>query len=157
MVLRRVTAPLPKLVRKERKSPTILYVEDEDTNWEVAELALRDKYDLERAADDRTAFRMLAAKKYDLILMDIQLSGSDLNGIEITEILKDRYLGKLPFYAKGILCLDTPIIFVTAYTARYRKDHLVSVGGDDLIPKPVNFVRLSFAISRLLVRGAMST
>ena len=65
---------------------SILYVEDEDTNWEVTEFALRDRYKLTRAQNSRDAFKLLSSNRYDLILMDIQLSGSELNGIEITRI-----------------------------------------------------------------------
>jgi two-component system sensor histidine kinase BarA len=130
----------------------ILYVEDEDTNWEVTEFALRDRFKLVRAKDDREVFALLAAEKYDLILMDIQLSGSRLSGIEITQILKGNYTKEIPEFAVGITAHDTPIIFVTAYTARYKKDDLLKAGGDDLIAKPVDFVRLSLSMARLMVR-----
>jgi two-component system sensor histidine kinase BarA len=134
---------------------SILYVEDEDMNWELAEFSLRQKYKLTRAASSREAFSLLSKQKFDLILMDIQLSGSDLSGIEITQILKDRYQGTAPAYASTIRCLDTPIIFVTAYTARYSRDDLRKAGGDELVAKPVDFTRLSFAISRLVLREAV--
>lgn len=158
MALKRFTPPAPGSSRKRfGRTQSLLYVEDEDTNWEVAELALRDEFALERARSAEEAFQRLGKKKYDLILMDIQLSGSSLSGIEVTQILKGRYKGDVPAYAEGVRCEQTPIIFVTAYTARYDKKHLVEQGGDDLIAKPVDFVRLSLAISRLLVRGALPT
>ncbi len=158
MALKRFTPPSPGRYKKRfGRTQSLLYVEDEDTNWEVAELALRDEFELERATSAREAFERLANKKYDLILMDIQLSGSSLSGIDVTQILKGQFEGEIPNYAREVRCEDTPIIFVTAYTARYKKEQLVDKGGDDLIAKPVDFVRLSLAISRLLVRGALPT
>jgi DNA-binding response OmpR family regulator len=52
-----------------------------------------------------------------------------------------------------VSCQDAPIIFVTAYMNRYSKPELTEAGGDDVIYKPVDFMRLSLAMSRLLVRG----
>ncbi|MCC6808523.1 MAG: response regulator [Deltaproteobacteria bacterium] len=135
-----------------RKRELLLYVEDEDPNWEVAELGLRDRYEMLRARNAREAFALMEKNEFALVLMDIQLSGSDLNGIEITQILKSLFAGEKPTYARDVSRPELPIIFVTAYTARYNKDMLMKMGGADLISKPVNFTNLSLAISRLLMR-----
>ena len=147
--------PVPKLVEKDGKKQRILYIEDEDSNWDVTKLSLRGRYYLTRASTSEEAFRLLSAEKFDLILMDIQLSGSSLNGIEITQILRGLMnQAKIPNFAQAADCQGARIIFVTAYSARYNKDELLRAGGDDLITKPVDFTRLSLAISRLLVREA---
>ena len=146
--------PVPKPSKTQDGKQQILYVEDEDMNWEVTHLSLRDKFSLTRAASAEEAFALLGKKKFDLILMDIQLSGSALNGIEITQILKGLAAQAAPSFARNADCQGARIIFVTAYSARYTKDELLQAGGDDLITKPVDFTRLSLAISRLLVREA---
>jgi len=146
--------PVPKPSKQKDDKQHILYVEDEDMNWEVTHLSLRDKFSLTRAASAEEAFALLGKQKFDLILMDIQLSGSALNGIEITQILKGLAAQATPSFARGADCQGARIIFVTAYSARYTKDELLQAGGDDLITKPVDFTRLSLAISRLLVREA---
>ena len=146
--------PVPKPSKQKDNKQHILYVEDEDMNWEVTHLSLRDKFSLTRAASAEEAFALLGQQKFDLILMDIQLSGSSLNGIEITQILKGMAAQATPSFARGADCQGARIIFVTAYSARYTKDELMQAGGDDLITKPVDFTRLSLAISRLLVREA---
>ena len=64
-------------------------------------------------------------------------------------------MGSPPDYAAGIRAVSTPIIFVTAYTARYSKAELLEAGGDDLIPKPVNFTHLSLAVARVWARGSI--
>ena len=80
-----------KVESDEADGQEVLYVEDEDVNWEVAELSLRSKFNLTRAKTAQEAFRLLTTKTFRFILMDIQLGGSDFNGIEITQILKGRF------------------------------------------------------------------
>ena len=149
--------PVPKAVEVGDNKQKILYVEDEDTNWDVTQLSLRERYSLTRAATSEEAFELLSHKKFDLILMDIQLSGSELNGIEITRILRGLNRSNVPTFAQNADCQGARIIFVTAYSARYSKTELMEAGGDDLITKPVDFTRLSLAISRLLVREAFDS
>ncbi len=146
--------PLANTGSGAKRNGFILYVEDEDINWELTEVSFRGRYNLHRAKSSREAFELLAKNTYDLILMDIQLSASDLNGIEITQVLRGRYEGQLPHYATRVAATTVPIIFVTAYTARYTKDELIAAGGVDMIPKPVDFVKLSLTITRLILRDA---
>ncbi len=143
--------PGPKTSRSQKKW-RILYVEDEDINWEVTQLALKDHHHIERAKTDFEAFSVLRRNIYDLILMDIQLSGSKLNGIEITRVLKQVDGAPAPSYAQGIDARDTPVVFVTAYTARYTRAELLQAGGNEAAYKPVDFVRLQLVIARLLVK-----
>ena len=119
--------------------PKILYVEDNETNWDITALELRSDYALEWARDSRTVFQKLAEKSFDLILMDIELAGSDLDGVEITRCLRGEKNGDLPDYAKNAVAIETPILFLTAYTARYDKSELVAMGADGVLTKPVNF------------------
>ena len=146
----------PKLSGQDGQSERklVLYVEDEDVNWEVTEFSLRSEYELVRAMTAKEAFEAIKRQSFDIILMDIQLSGSAMNGIEITRALKGLHEGPLPDFAQGIQAPDSTIIFVTAYSARYSKEELSSAGGDDLITKPVDFTRLSLVLSRLVVRNA---
>jgi CheY-like chemotaxis protein len=67
---------------------SVLYVEDEDINWEIAQHELEEEFALSRAIDAREAFRMLSQRSYDVILLDIQLCGSDIDGIQIARLLK---------------------------------------------------------------------
>ena len=134
----------------------VLYVEDEDTNWEVAELSLRGRYDLVRARNARECFELLKKDKYELVLMDIQLSGSELDGVEITNILKGLYKEEAPEFTSGVRLQGAPIVFMTAYAARYSKAELLEAGGDELVTKPVDFTRLALVVSRLMVKNAFA-
>lgn len=143
----------------------ILYVEDEDLIYDVTETALSERYLVHRARDAFETFNKLSQSTYHLILMDIQLEGSELDGITITRILKGLYRGTSPTCAEYVEklstlgpCLidgvcSTPIVFVTAYAGRERKQDLLDAGAEEIIVKPVNFTRLSLLIARIWARG----
>jgi two-component system sensor histidine kinase BarA len=146
--------PVPLSIRYDERRPRILYIEDEDVNWEVAESELEPRFNIDWARNARDAFWRISESVYHMILMDIQLSRSDLNGLEIARILKRRPIRTIiPEYAKGIEALDTPIVFVTAYTARYSREDILDAGGEDLLSKPVNFQLLSLILARVWGRG----
>ena len=133
----------------------ILYVEDEDANWNVTELHLRGKYAIKRARNSRETFDLLRKENFDIILLDIQLADSEFDGIEICKIIKHRPGQLIPLSAKDIDCTAVPVVFVTAYAERYTKEMLLKAGGDDVITKPVDFTRLRLVSSRLLVKSLL--
>ena len=130
----------------------ILYVEDEDANWNVTELHLRNKYQLFRTKTAEETFTFLRERSVDLILLDIQLAGSAYDGIEICKILKQSPFQEIPPMARNLDCEGTPIVFVTAYAERHTKEALLKAGADDVITKPVDFTRMRLVSSRLIVR-----
>jgi len=134
----------------------ILYVEDDDDNWEVAELRLGKTYEMVRAANAEQACQLIRERRteIDLILMDIELRGSELNGIELTELLRGNNLSNLlhlPSYARNLPTLSKPVIYVTAHGARFSAVTLMLSGADKVITKPVDFADLQRALSQLLL------
>ena len=135
----------------------ILYIEDDDQNWDVAKLRLEGSYELLRAANAEQACRAVRERGAEIsaILMDIELRGSDLNGVELTELYRGRLKSHdLPAYAQGLPLFTKPIIFVTAHGARYSDVELMLFGADKVIPKPVNFLSLSLALATLQLSDA---
>jgi CheY-like chemotaxis protein len=133
-------------------------VEDEDENWRVAELRLRRNYELMRAANDREACAMIIEyqDRLSAILMDIQLHGSALDGIQLTKLVRGKLnTSDLPPYAQAVPTLSVPIVFVTAYNARYTESELIAAGGNRLIAKPVDFVQLTSALTHLRLQRIM--
>jgi CheY-like chemotaxis protein len=138
--------------RRASDRARLLYVEDDDENWHVAELRLGEDFELVRAASARDACRIVKESGSELvaILMDIELRGSELNGIELTELFRGKRTNKaLPDYTKGVPIFTNPIIFVTAHGARYSDVELMLFGADRVIPKPVNFNALSLALQSI--------
>lgn len=135
----------------QRRDP-LLYVEDNDDNWRVTYFRLGESYDLVRARDAREACRVLKTSGPQLaaVLMDIELRGSDLNGIELTQLIRGRLPPfATPDFAMGIASLSTPVIFVTAHGAKYSEEYLLAIGGNKVISKPVDFAALSLALTQL--------
>lgn len=122
----------------------VLYVEDNDDNWSVAELRLSSVYRLIRAANDREACQLLtkhAAELY-IVLMDVELQGSKLDGVALTRLLRGRLPPEeTPDYARRVAPSNVPIVFVTAYHAAFGST-LQETGGNLVIPKPVEFRHL---------------
>jgi CheY-like chemotaxis protein len=120
-----------------------LYVEDDLANWEVAKLCLAKWMDLDHATSARATFDALRTNQYDAILMDIELRGSELNGIEITQVLKGKPEAKIIDAAKGVGTVNIPIVFFTAYVDRYDRAELRAAGGSDVATKPAKFDALA--------------
>jgi CheY-like chemotaxis protein len=139
----------------------VLYIEDEDINWIVAEYELSQCCIIHRAKNAFEVFERLAQDTYDLLLMDIKLKGSDLDGLQITRVLKGRYQGWRPAYARytppaggpvsasePLIC-PIPIIVVTGSTASYNLQDILLAGAEDLISKPVDYHWLGLVIARV--------
>jgi CheY-like chemotaxis protein len=130
--------------------PVLLYVEDEDDNWAVTELRLRKKYQLVRAADDEQACSALIrfGTKLEAILMDIQLQGSKLDGVQLTQLVRGKLdRQQLPPYVQQVPTLTIPIVFVTAYGNRYPEAQLLAAGGTAVVGKPVDFLKLTLKLA----------
>jgi CheY-like chemotaxis protein len=135
----------------------LLYVEDDDDNWHVAELRLGKLYQIHRASSSKQACELLRDKGpvFSAILMDIELKGSDLDGVGLTEVIRGKgAIRGAPSYTAQVPVLDTPIIFVTAHNAKYSDTMLVLAGGDKVIPKPVDFGALNTALTQLYLSRA---
>lgn len=138
-----------------RKPPAlrrVLYVEDEDENWELAQLWLEGRYELLRARDAQSTCDVVRAAGNTLhaILMDIQLSGSALDGIQLTRLLRGKLPpSELPAVVGEVPVVQVPIFFVTAYGGRYQESELRAAGGDRLLPKPVDFDSLCAVLDSL--------
>ncbi|MBI5542784.1 MAG: response regulator [Deltaproteobacteria bacterium] len=154
MTLQRLTPEARRPSTSDKK--LILYLEDDDASWEIAELALRDRFELRRAKNARQIFEMVVRERFAAVLMDIELAGSDLDGITITRQLKGLMELSEPSYARNVHQPDLPVIFISAYTARYTPSSLLEAGGDDVIPKPVNVRALTAALTKLTLKAASS-
>jgi CheY-like chemotaxis protein len=153
--------PPPSSERSRALAPgrdKLLYVEDEDQNWLAAEIRLRRSYDVIRAKSDREACEELIRHGETLaaVLMDIQLRGSVLDGINLTMLLRgklDRTV--LPSFAANVPVLEVPVVFVSAYGARYSESALIAAGGNKMIAKPVDFVELTSTLAQIRLQRVM--
>lgn len=108
----------------------ILIVEDEEKIARFVTLELEHEgYQVEHAADGRTAVDLALERDYDLILLDVLLP--QLNGMEVLRRIRKHK--------------DAPVIMVTARDAVMDKVAGLDAGADDYLTKP-------FAIEELFAR-----
>jgi CheY-like chemotaxis protein len=140
-----------------RKLRSVLYVEDNDDNWHVTELRLGRTYALVRAKTDREACEILSQpRNLYAILMDVELGGSRLNGIQLTKLIRGTLADSdLPGYARNVPLLEVPVLFVTAYGNAYPRSDLLACGADDVLGKPINFTQMNVALANLYINRVL--
>ena len=126
--------------RTDKQKPTILVVDDDETNLTLARALLEaDGFAVVTAMDAMSTFDVLKDVDPALILMDIQLPGMD--GWELTRRLK-----------RNIATSHIPIIAVTAYGKNGDAERARDVGFVDFVAKPVSTRELPSIIRRHLGR-----
>lgn len=141
--------PSDKSASNPARRVPLLYVEDNDDNWEVVKLRTNRSYELTRAATDREACALFAqADKFHAVLMDIELAGSRLNGMQLTRLLRGTLpQDERPSYAQAVPISSVPVLFLTAYGTAYSTQQLTAAGADGVLLKPVDFTKLSLALT----------
>ncbi|MDP2303297.1 MAG: response regulator [Ignavibacteria bacterium] len=117
----------------------MLYVEDDKISVQYVTLILKGKYNVDAAARAVDALEMLKQKKYDLILMDVNLSRG-MDGVQLTEFIRNT----IPEYK------DVPIIAVTAYAMHGDKEEFLSRGMTGYISKPFTKKNMLSLLERVL-------
>ncbi len=116
---------------------SVLVVEDSEINQLVAEGMLRRLgCTVEVAENGRLALEALAARRFDLVLMDCQMP--ELDGFDTTTELRRREEGGA----------RTPVVAMTASVTSEEREHCRLVGMDDFVAKPVTLAALSAAVER---------
>lgn len=114
--------PLPESV-------SILVTEDNESNRMLIQAAFDAfSYNPDFAVTGEEAVKMASEKKYDLILMDIQLPGID--GVEAMQRIRKIHGRELP------------IVALTAFAMSGDEEKYLSEGFDDYISKPIDISKL---------------
>jgi two-component system cell cycle response regulator DivK len=120
---------------------SILIVEDNDTNLRLFTYLLSSKgYDVRGVGDAPEALQLLQSFRPGLILMDLQLPGTD--GYELTR----RFKGDLALR-------DIPIIALSAYAMRGDEEKALAAGCDGYITKPIDTRAFPARIAEFLIKG----
>ena len=116
----------------------VLVVEDNLINQRVLAAFLRKRgYRVDVANDGAEALQLLAAQRYGLVLMDLQMPV--LDGYETARLIRT-----LP----GIG--DIPIIAVSAHTLNGERQRCLEAGMNGYLPKPVDATELFQWVERYL-------
>ena len=112
-------------LNKEIINISVLVVEDIALNQLLMKTILDDfGFDCEIASNGRIAVEKMHNKKYDIVLMDLQMP--EMNGFEATEYIRNK------------LHSDIPIIALTADVTTVDLAKCKLVGMDDYIAKPID-------------------
>jgi two-component system cell cycle response regulator DivK len=118
----------------------ILIIEDNEKNMKLVRDILQVKgYATMEAGTAEDGLAMAAARKPDLVLMDIQLPG--MNGIEA--------LGEL---RANPATADIPVIAVTASVMQQDRKHITEAGFDAYLSKPLDLKEFLAAVKTMLER-----
>lgn len=141
-----VIPPFEGKVEKDAKAKTLiestlLLVEDNAVNQKIVILSL-DKMvkKIDVANNGKEALDMFGTKKYDAILMDIQMPVMD--GIMATKKIRE---------IEATSDVRIPIIAITANALSGDRDNCLAAGADDYLSKPFQVEELIAKITSLLL------
>lgn len=104
----------------------IIYVEDNPANVALVErISHMNNDELVTYDLPEVALKEINPGEFDLLLMDINLGDANMNGLELTRLLREKGVGE-------------PIVIITAYDAMGYPDAFQSSGFDEYVLKPVS-------------------
>lgn len=124
-----------------RKFRILVVDDDEDLSMIIMDMFEDYGYEAGHANDAKEAYAMLGESKYDLIILDINLSGE--NGFEILKEIRK--------------ISSIPVIFASARTNEEDRITGFDMGGDDYIPKPYSLKELLVRVNAALRRAYGTT
>lgn len=114
------------MANKMNYKPTILIVDDEQTNIKVLAGILSDVYDISVALSGKEALKLIVdGLKPNLILLDVMMP--EMDGFSVCKELK-----------ADDSTTDIPIIFVTALDDAINEEKGLQLGAVDYIYKPIS-------------------
>ncbi len=120
-----------------KKLPDVLIVEDNLVNIQLLMIYIRKYCNIYTTLDARSAIEITRERKFDAILMDINL-GPGMDGIQAMLEIRKR-----PDY------YETPILAVTGYASIGDRERLISIGFTGYIPKPYDKVTIAAMMMEL--------
>lgn len=154
------TEPLPQ--GKARTTPAaqplqVLLVEDNDINRELAHIILEQNgHQVTLATNGIEALEILCDKRFDVILMDVQMPGMDgltasrlIRQSESGEVATDEESPTVIRLATELAGTRTPIIAMTAYAMGKDRADCLAAGMDLYVSKPFQVEKLQAAIGQV--------
>jgi two-component system response regulator AtoC len=120
---------------------TSIAEDDELTRELLVNVLERESYEVEAVADGREALDRLQARRFDLVVTDIQMARA--SGLEILEaVMRDTP--------------ELPVVLVTAYADPGAAMDAITKGAADYLAKPVDITALRTTVARALERSRLA-
>ncbi|NBX03599.1 MAG: sigma-54-dependent Fis family transcriptional regulator [Alphaproteobacteria bacterium] len=121
----------------------ILIVDDEADIREMVSDILKDaKYSTRTASSSDTAFKAIAERVPSALILDIWLQGSELDGLGILEMVKNKYP-------------HMPVIMISGHGNIETAVSAIKIGAYDFIEKPFKEDRLLLVVARALENASL--
>ena len=118
----------------------ILLVEDEESLQDIIKLNLElEGYEVSAVNNGKVALEEFAAKRFDLVILDVMLP--EVDGFTICQTIR-------------LENTHIPILFLTAKSSAEDRVFGLKIGGDDYLTKPFNLDEFLLRVQSLLKRGA---
>ena len=119
-------------------APEILVVDDEEDIRELIAGILGDEgFDTRAAADSDGLFAVIAQRRPHLVILDVWLQGSRLDGIQVLDTLRREYP-------------DLPVVIISGHGTIETAVAAIKKGAYDFIEKPFKADRLCHVVGRAL-------
>lgn len=116
----------------------ILIVDDETDIRELISGILNDEgYDTRSAGDSDRALAAIEARRPGLVILDIWLQGSKLDGLELLDVIRDRHP-------------DLPVVIISGHGNIETAVSAIKQGAYDFIEKPFKADRLILVVQRAI-------
>ncbi len=116
---------------------TILVVDDDRRNRQLARAYLERLYEVVEAEDGASALEVLGSQSIDLVLLDVMMPG--MSGFECCREIKKRH--SEPYL---------PVILLTALSEREDRHRGLEAGADDFLGKPMDTHELMLRVRTFL-------
>ncbi|HKJ86420.1 MAG TPA: response regulator [Spirochaetia bacterium] len=131
----------------QEEQPVVLVVEDNQVNRMVARQMLkRGNVVAEEADGARRALEILRERRFDLVLMDVQMPGMD--GLEATRAIRNGDAGD---QNRGV-----PIVAITAYASSDDEQACYEAGMDAYLSKPLNMQKFLDTVTETITSSRRS-
>jgi PAS domain S-box-containing protein len=127
------------LAERDKRGVRILLAEDNPINQRVA-LKVLEKlgYLAEAVGNGVEALEALARRRFDLVLMDVQMP--EMDGMEATRRIRDP--------RSAVHDHEIPVLALTAHAMRQDRDACLAAGMNDYLCKPIKPDELAAALAR---------
>ncbi len=128
----------PKKSTIDLSTLTCLYIEDQIDSQVLFKVQLKELKEIVLAPSFEEALPHIESRKFDFIVIDINLEG-EYNGLDALKLIR-----KIPGYEK------TPIFASTAYILPGNKEKFIAAGFNNFIDKPIFKERIIQSLSEIL-------
>lgn len=129
------------LCEREKYTPTVLVIDDDERSIELMTYYLKDGYEVVGAGTGESGLSLWRQSRHDLVFLDYMLPGLQGNEVLAAIMAEDR---------------NQTVIVMTAFDAPERCKNLILNGASEYLSKPFDFNSLPELCRTLLERARMS-